>query len=239
MYIPIIKYPGIILELEPKELNFEIESLLMCMDDALIESALSLSWFNNSMSKHSERVSNAYEQNFKSTSGISKESIKRITNGEIDSLENFLVEKKHKERLESDILPVKYVNKELHIHANTFLFSVSKFSSVLFTLNNDYELNEDIESAFKSFNSSIPDVYRIRNSAQHMNDRVRGLGRNNEKLKTGIYLDNLSGNKLGYTVDDGSISHIEISLKTLKILENSLQTVINSFEWSGPLQFSP
>jgi hypothetical protein len=93
----------------------------------------------------------------------------------------------------------------------------------------------------------------IRHSALHLEDRSRGLYYNQKlELKpfntqtfhmsddsTALMLGTLNGNRLVYTVSDGSSQYIEISLTTLNIAHKSLQKLIDSFDWEGWPTFTP
>src|SRR5690606_21961775 len=96
-----------------------------------------------------------------------------------------------------------------------------------------------------SFTSSA--VREVRHSVAHYEDRTRGLGPGNRPLSLqpidnglinapsgALALENLRGNHFGTTLADGSYGEVEISAKTLEAAVNTIQQVIDCFDWEGP-----
>jgi hypothetical protein len=159
-----------------------------------------------------------------------------------------------KNKWQDGVLPRKYILQLPWIYAHSFLFSLDSLGKFLDVLAKDEKLSKVVRTIRDDFYTALPPLKEIRNSATHREDRSRGLDRNSERLKlqpvntptihmsndsTALMLGTLNGNKLGYTINNGSFQEIEISQTTLIIAHKSLQKLIDSFKWEGPRRFTP
>jgi len=101
----------------------------------------------------------------------------------------------------------------------------------------------------------FPDLRRVRNTAQHLEDRSRGLGAGkNPKPMTlqpvenrlisapeggVLVLNSLTDNRFGCTMSDGHYGEVEISPQSLQVLCGLLHEVLQCFQWKGPVQHAP
>ena len=92
----------------------------------------------------------------------------------------------------------------------------------------------------------------IRDSAHHVEDRIRGLDRNNKRLKlkpfdngfikgsgTALAINNLSGTKYGTVMNDGHYGEIDVTIETLLIIQSIVQETLDAFEWIGDKVHQP
>ncbi|MNG06642.1 hypothetical protein D3C84_898980 [compost metagenome] len=124
-------------------------------------------------------------------------------------------------------------------------------------LSDETELDH-VKNIQRQFEDSFPSLTKIRNSVQHTEDRARGYGKSadvRKKVKMDLKpidngfikaegggvlaLSNLNGNRLGYTIDDGTYQEFEISQATLGRVAELFQHLINGFQWSGHSEISP
>ena len=161
------------------------------------------------------------------------------------------------EKLNSGEVPISYKHRISFIHAHSFLSSADTFSKYLSVLVDEIELDH-VKDLKKQLEDAFPSLAKIRNSAQHSEDRSRGYGKPTDvrkKVKMNLKpidngfikaegggvlaLSNLNGNRLGYTIDDGSYQEFEISQNSLGVVANLFQHLINVFQWTDPVEFSP
>lgn len=266
MFIVNIEYPGTWLKLQDTEKTSDVESLLSSMDTSLIDMAITLTMFvdcqQNSYSEHtSENIEVSWERDRQLRIQIEKNYRDGLAN-ENDFYSNHEhhraeTEKLYRqEKLKIGEIPRSYKHRFSFIHAHSFLSSVDSFYKYLSVISNETNL-ENIKVIKQQFEDAFPTLSRIRNSAQHSEDRIRGYGKPADlrkkikmdlkpidngfiKAEGGVLaLSNLNGNRLGYTIDDGSYQEFEVSEITLGKVADLFQSLINSFQWSGPTSISP
>ena len=82
------------------------------------------------------------------------------------------------------------------------------------------------------FKSKFSHIEYIRDSLSHIEERSLGLDQNKNEIKSNLLiLDSYNGNKYQYTGNDGNIYDIEISEKTIEIINDILHKIINAYKW--------
>jgi hypothetical protein len=266
MYIVELIYPGTWLNLDNEDKAWEISGLIMSMETQIINMALALTFFDEEMTKAvnditSQKIEKLRKQN--RDLHIEIENRYKEELGEEEFYKNYPniimkidMEIKRKKWQEGD-LPDSYKHQLPFIHAHSFLYALDTFGKFLDVIADEDGLPEAVRIIRDEFEKALPSLRKIRNSALHIEDRSRGFGtieqaRNKERMKLqpinnrmisapggALVLSNLNGNKLGYTIDDGSFQEIEISQSTLNLASGSLQNIINSFAWNGPPRITP
>ena len=266
MFIVDIEYPGTWLELPDQKQAFELKNIISAMETAVTDMAITLTMFNDCQQKsHSEHTlevrEDLWERNRQLRTHIEKEYRDELVN-ENDFYKNYEyhrseTEKRYRqEKLKAGEVPRSYKHRFSFIHAHSFLSSVDKFYKYLSVLSCETNLDH-VTDIKQQFEDTFPSLSKIRNSAQHSEDRIRGYGKPADlrkkikmdlkpidngfiKAESGaLALSNLNGNRLGYTIDDGSYQEFEISEVTLGKVADLFQSLINSFQWSGPTNISP
>lgn len=94
----------------------------------------------------------------------------------------------------------------------------------------------------------------MRNTAQHLEDRSRGLGSgkspkpldlkpidNNFISAPGgvLVLNSLNGSKYGSTMADGHYGEVDVSPESMSHLQEILNNILGSFKWHGSKQHKP
>jgi len=114
-------------------------------------------------------------------------------------------------------------------------------------------LSPSVATAAGDLKRALPGLAKVRDSAQHLEDRARGLDRRQRAITPqpivggGIIaphggllsLSSLSDNRLRYTADDGSHQEVEVSRQTLVVAQQAIQQVISSLPWRGPPRTFP
>lgn len=267
MFIVNIEYPGTWLEFSDKNKAFEIKNIISSMETAVIDMAIALTMFLECQQKtqeeyNSDTMRDSWELDRQLRMRIEQEYRAALPNKN-DFYNNHdyhrtETEKLYrKEKLNSGVIPRSYKNRISFIHAHSFLSSADTFSKYLSVLAVEAELDH-VKKLKKQLEDTFPSLAKIRNSAQHSEDRSRGYGKPadvRKKVKMDLKpidngfikaegggvlaLSNLNGNRLGYTIDDGTYQEFEISQNSLGVVAGLFQNLINGFQWTGPVEISP
>lgn len=125
------------------------------------------------------------------------------------------------------------------IFAHSFLDGMVKVSNTLRIMTEkkrtpyiEDATRQKIKLIYSEFNKTFPKIWDVRNSWQHIEDRMRGKGKFEKELNVKmLVLSTLSGDNLSYTVDEGQVHSIAITKDTLVKAEYFVQQTWNCFEW--------
>ena len=248
MYIVEIYYPGTWLELEDRDIAFEIEGMLRHLVDLVMEAALTLSFFEQSQNAL-RNPKDEWEQDAALRGEIDAQLRAEVGDLYFQDFDRFRLESERRlraKKVELGIIPRAYLYKIPFIHAHSFVYAVDSFGKFLDELC-DYEVTPTKVKDYRDeFDGKLPSVRKIRNSALHIEDRLRRYASWKDKKKGKkmevdgfLGLSNLEGNNLCYTIDDGSYQKIEISGATLSILVETANKVLASFVWRGWPRLEP
>lgn len=263
MYIASIEYPGTWIKFENDNKGFELNNLLSSMETHINDMAITLTMFEGSRQNinHNRDPQSEWEKDRKLRMDAEIEYKNSLEQG-TDIYQNYdyhrnQIDKYVREiKLKKGVIPKSYQHRFSFIHAHSFMSSADSFSKFLNVLFSESE-NTEIKKLIDEFNERMPALRQVRNSAQHSEDRSRGYGkpadiRKNKKMalqpidnnfiksEGGVLaLSCLNGNRLGYTIDDGSYQEVEISIHTLAYMTEVFQKAVNSFDWHGPIQLKP
>lgn len=150
-------------------------------------------------------------------------------------------------------VPRELRNPKIFIFARSFLYALDTFDKLMAVLCEDPAAPSGLKAFKTRMAQEFPDLREVRNSAHHMEDRARGLGRNGKPLDLKgldnemvsapnahvLILDSLIDNRYGTTMADGSYGEVDVTPESMgkaaAILEGALQT----FTWSGPKWHEP
>lgn len=141
------------------------------------------------------------------------------------------------------------------IHARSFLYALDGFDKFLGVLVKEEGTPPLLPELRTQFAAAFPHLREVRNTAQHLEDRSRGLGagRKPQPLKLqpvangfvqapeggALILNCLNGTRLGSTMADGNYGEIDVSAATMRFVRATLQNVLNAFSWKGPKRHAP
>jgi hypothetical protein len=252
-----IKYPGTFVQLDDDQQAAEIDLLFISMDDQLINVAISLSLFEEAMKNlnktllSNKRKSREQHKRFSSDIDFNNKDERDLyaLMKKYSNLEEMMEKENRKEKWHYEFrLPFLY--------AHLFLYSLDNFEKLLNVIPSGQGFPQGIDNIREGFNKRLPSLQKIRNSALHIEDRIRRYetpAQSKTKIKmnlqpvrnniingnfSALIVGNLNGNKLSYTIDDGSCQEIEISIDTLNIAIETFQSTINLFTWEGPARFT-
>ena len=259
MYIAELTYPGTWLDYEDHDWAWNIQNLLMSLEQLLSEAAMALNLFEQERQRSHRRPDiNQWEADAERKRAITEAIEQQLEIDLFDFLKRdeifYLAEVEFKrEKWRGGQLPEQYERRLIFMHAKTFLYaldSIGKFFNVLCKSKN---IPQDCCKAKDIFESAFPDLREVRNSTAHREDRSRGLGRKGQPLNPkpvsnrlihapgggALIIDSLNDNRFGSTLANGNYGEIEVSIESLLTARNCIQTVINSFRWTGPKSHYP
>jgi len=138
-------------------------------------------------------------------------------------------------------MPYGYTRRLPFIFAHTVVYALDAISKTIGVLAKTSGLpNSDIQKAYDDFKAALPNLLLVRNSAHHVEDRARGLGKGQVPLQTPfLSISNLIDNRLNYTVEDGSQGEVEITKNSVEVAQQAIQQTFNALSWSGPSWDAP
>ncbi|KXJ64246.1 hypothetical protein AXY46_22820 [Achromobacter xylosoxidans] len=164
-----------------------------------------------------------------------------------------------REMWRSGRVPGSFLLTAVYICAKAFLHALDSFDKSLKVLVALPGMPAPLLQFSGRMKEKFPNLREVRNSEQHTEDRVRRLGPR-QKGRVGeqpmviqpveagglhisagsaVVLSNLSGNRYGCTLGNGSFGEVEISRQSLCQLSDIYQSVLNSFEWKGSAAHIP
>jgi len=255
MYVVPITFPGTWLEFEPQDIGFQVESLLRNMTSGLAEAAISLGWFEAEQQSHHD-PSAEWERS--AAIRNEAESVVRARNGG-----DYFNRDWDRERAEADqvalqiaatrgILPSGYRHQFAFIHARTFLYALDSIAKSLGVLSKTPGVPTGVDAALTAWTAAFPSVQAIRDSAHHMEDRTRGLGRNGKPLSLksidnqlayapsgALILNALTNSRYGTTTASGDFEEVDVTPDSLEQARTIVQSTVQAFSWRGPVRLEP
>lgn len=248
-----IEYPGTWIDFSTNELSWEIKNIISLIETSFTEATIALSFFDDEKSKNQYDISKSY---FEALSLVKQELIEKAQplNKETMFLYNYEeTEMKAKRKLwEMGFVPNTYSSSLVFIYAKTFLFSIDNIYKLIGSLCKYENIPNKILEVKSLFQIEFPDLIEVRNSAHHVEDRGRRLGKraipldlkpiDNNMIKSSggtLIMSCLNGNKYGNTMADGFYGEVEVSLHSLNFVRDCIQKIINSFTWKGSKSYYP
>jgi hypothetical protein len=258
MYIFEIVVPGTWIDLEDRDLAWRTQGLLGSLQSQFFEANLALNLF--------EEAQGAAAARFLDRAAWCRDSerraeIQRIleveTGGMLDRVqmdqirfESEVIFKR--ERWASGVMPRELQHRVPFIHARTFLYALDSFDKLLRVLAKEPGAPSVLTDAKDEMARLFPTLREVRNSAHHMEDRLRYLGKYGKPLELkpvdaggirapggALILDNLNGSRFGSTMADGHFGEVDVSGDSMGWLQAVLEIVHQAYPWKGPKQHLP
>lgn len=160
-----------------------------------------------------------------------------------------------REQWQNGNIPQKFKHMLPFMHARSFLYALDTFEKCLGVLCKEQCMPAELAVIHRRFLECFPNLRGLRNTNQHMEDRVRGLGAGQKpkpiELKpvtTGpiiapngnvIILNSLNNTTYGSIMADGHFGEVDISSRSMKHLQQMFQEVLESLNWCGPKRLAP
>jgi hypothetical protein len=169
------------------------------------------------------------------------------------AVQHYIEREVRRHRWETGQMPPDYESRILSIYAHAYVSALDSFHKVLAKLTAERDVPQPVKEALEKFNVVFPHLKGIRDSAHHLEDRGLGRDRDGNPLKlkpidNGIVrapgggvllLSVFQGNKLWYTLEDGSHGELAINRENIAIAVEVFQSVINAFQWAGRPRLIP
>lgn len=259
MYIVELYYPGTWLKFDNEEEKRNISSLINQLETQIIDASINLSLFESSKQHRNQFSKDDWEKNNQRRQQLLEKYTNELQSSSFDyanynRLNTFVdIELKH-ENWSKGELPRSYTHRFPFIHAKSFLYNLDTIGNIIKVLSKIKDVPKQVLKAEDLFTLSFPNLRKVRNSSQHIEDRGRSLGsgRNPKPLQLkpinnsfisadggALMLENLMGNCFGSTMDNGEYGEVEISYSSLMVATKCTQVIINSFNWDGPPEHHP
>ncbi|MHC8395970.1 hypothetical protein ACYZT8_20380 [Pseudomonas sp. LB3P93] len=246
-----IVVPGIRLDYEDFDWTLKIDPLLYGLQRQFLDANVALNLFAQAEQQVAALYTpEARKQGSHRRNEILQEAIQAAMpqigfNGNVDYM-NIVLEAdirfKH-ERWSAGRPPSAFAQAAQLIYAKAFLFALDGFDKYLGVLSKTEGVPGEIAKIHEQIVEFFPDLRGVRNSAHHMEDRVRALGPGEKPLKlqpsNALVLDNLGGSRYGSTMGDGHFGEVDVSVESLSALQGILNDVHGAFKWVGPKQHLP
>jgi len=132
--------------------------------------------------------------------------------------------------------PESWRNRRLvFLHARSFVYAFDGMVQLLRVISRMPNLPGSAKDFCDRFEAEFGHCRKIRNSFQHIEDRIRALGPGEFRIPaTILVIGGFIERRFGATTVDGTYSDIEVSASPIALAVNILTDVLWSFDWLGP-----
>jgi hypothetical protein len=250
-----LNYPGTWLKHEDPKLSFEIQNLLQHLESQFYEANIALNLFLQSQRERQQelRMENTVADFQKRT-----ESRRRIATALGIDAEDWQTRDHEvdvhmkREKWLSGAPPREHEHLKVFIYAKAFLYALDGFDKFLGVISKEPGIPAGVVEAAGRVTEFFPHLRGVRNTAQHLEDRTRGLDQRKKKIDLmpvengafsapsgGLFLNCLNGTQYGSTMSNGHYGEVDVSPDSMQKLQNLMQDVINAFNWTGPRSHKP
>lgn len=262
--------PGFRIELDNKNKAYDIELLINQLIEIFYEANLALNLFDEedhsrkrSLETKMEKSKEKFIQRNKERAKI-KETIEQEYHKKSMYVFDHIDEINLRTEIELNRLawmrgekPRQFCHNLLFLYAKSFLYALDNFDRLLEVLAKEDGVPETLVETHNKIKEYFPSLRGVRNSAHHMEDRLRGLKQVDQsgkkhvlKLKPiknaminaeqgALVLNNLRGSNYGTIMATGHFGEVDVSAQSLEKLHAILKEVINSFNWNGRPEVLP
>lgn len=253
MYILELEYPGTWLAYEDRDWAGHLENMISQIESQFTEATLALGLFDQERSRPNRIPSKEqWDADASARRDLTNKFIEKNGN-ETDFQQHQIISEYvdvelRRQKWRNGELPQVYQHHFIFIYAKAFLYSIDSIGNFLKVLTKIDGVPSEIQILKDKFFDHFPTLHEVRNSSQHMEDRSRGLGRNQKQpleLKPiknnmihseggALVLNSLNGNNYGNTMADGHYGEVEVSIESLIFIRDCIQEIINFLKWKGP-----
>lgn len=248
--------PGSHLNYDDREVGWKFESLLGHLETAFYDANVSLNFFNAER-ENSDAFIGQQQDDFQRRSIIEAQVLQELGVQAYEDYEKVRAEvdaRLRKEKYSKGVVPLSHRHRFVFLYAKSFLYALDTIDKFLKVLSEENGAPEIIKKLHAKVGTDFPNLRGVRNSAQHLEDRARGLGAGKlpkplqlQPVDNGfvvapqgaLMLSNLFGTKFGCTMANGHYGEVEISEESMSKITSILQEVFDSFAWKGFPQHLP
>ena len=259
MFVFEIVTPGTWLDYDDRAWSLRIQSQLRSLEAQFFEANAALNLF---VDEQSIRRSFAARRNWERDSQRRSEIQHAVEQERGDSMSHeqwdeirFEAEVRFKrEKWSNGGVPREFEHNLPLIYARAFLYALDAFDKFLGILSKEANVPEQVAKFHAQIAEEFPQLRAVRNTAQHLEDRARGLGASKTQplaLKPitnslinapggGVLaLNCLNGSRYGSTMSDGHYGEIDVSPESMQRLQKILVGVLQAFKWRGSRRHAP
>lgn len=252
--------PGSNINHENPDLGWNLEQLLSHLETAFYDANIALNLFNFEM--HSRSVNVGFDrqrwqddlQKRRDLEVQVRQELKLLPYEHSEKVSIEVEARLKKEKWSNGEIPLSHQHRFIFLHAKSFLNALDTIDKFLKVISEENGAPPEIKRLHARIADDFPNLRAVRNSAQHLEDRARGLGAGREPKplelqpidngfvvspEGALMLGNLFGTKFGYTMADGHYGEVDVSEDSMLKITTIIQEVFNSFSWIGPPQHLP
>lgn len=251
--------PGTWLDCDDRGRALKIESQLQHLESQFFEANTALNLFANSRAVRPSFADRGnWERDSQRRSEISRaieqEQRERRSGEHWDVLQLETEIRFKREKWSNGGVPREFEHNLPFIYARAFLYALDAFDKFLGVLAKEEGVSEEVAEIYGRMALEFPHLRGVRNTAQHLEDRSRGLGagRNPKPIDLKpiannmfngpggmLILNALNGSKYGSTMSDGHYGEIDVSPESMQRLQKIFEEVLQTFKWHGPKRHAP
>lgn len=260
MFVFEIVTPGTWLDYEDGDWAWKIQNLLRSLESQFFEANSALNLFLNAQSiRPSFANRDTWERDSQRRSeirrAVEQERGGLISQEDWDDIQFEAEIRFRREKWSSGGIPREFEQNLPFIYARAFLYALDAFEKFLGVLAKEENVPEQITTFQAQMTEGFPHLRGIRNTAQHLEDRSRGLGAGKDPQPLALkpvtnnlinapgggvlVLNSLNGTRYGSTMADGHYGEVDVSPESMERLQKILEGVLHSFKWRGPRQHAP
>lgn len=246
MYFINIRFPGTRLCSEVRDAQPDVERTLQLMANCLVDAAVALAFFDDAYGglQGDGNTTDDFRRELKSaTAALVRSQMGWDADpGEVREKSD---QKYFELLMKSRCLPAGYESRIPTMHARSFVYALDEIEKALEILEKNANMPESLAGIKEEWSATFPHLSEVRNSAHHMEDRVRGKRRNKDidpapvsvpgiETSGGVMLLNVLRNRnYGITLGKGVYQEVSISKESLQVARDLVQRVVDSFSWEG------
>ncbi|CZW54384.1 hypothetical protein [Enterobacter kobei] len=252
--------PGSSLLFDDMEVSRKFERLLNQLETAFYDANVALNLFNaerNNTAMFDENSFHQHRDDFQNRQILEAQVRQELGLGPYEGYEQVRVEvdtRLKRDKWSKGITPLSHQQRIIFLHAKSFLNALDTIDKFVKVISEETGAPDNIKKLHAKIAEDFPHLRAVRNSAQHLEDRARGLGAGKvpkplklQPLDNGfviapqgaLMLSNLFGTKFGYTMADGHYGEVDVSEESMRNITTTIQEVFDSFTWQGFQQHLP
>lgn len=264
MFVFELTIPGTWLNYEDRDWNWKIEGMLRQLESHFFEVNTALNLFINA----SNTVSASLDHGQWERDSQRRREIQLLVEQEMgQGYSRELWEAVHleteirfkREQWSKGRTPRELESHVKFIHARAFLYALDTFDKFLGVLSRENDVPDEIREMPKKIAIAFPHLREVRNTAHHLEDRSRGLGKSRGKGKAPepldlkpidneivhapnggvLILNSLNGTRYGSTMADGHYGEVDVSAESMSHLQSIMIQTLQAFKWHGPMRHAP
>lgn len=258
MWVFEVIVPGTWLDYEDRNWSWQVEGLLRHLQSQFFEANTALNLFLEVQGTRPriadrEQRQRDYQRQYEIQQDVERE---RGGMGAFDEWDEVRLEAEirfKREQWSSGRVPRELEHIVPFLHARAFLYALDAFDKFMGVIAEVDGVPTTVPSLHEEMGLAFPHLRGVRNSAQHLEDRARGLGVGGKPLDLkpvensmvnasagGVLMLNcLNGSNYGSTMTDGHYGEVAVSPDSMVKLQKILQSLLSSFKWKGPRQHVP